>query len=756
MSAIWGWMKHNKWKAALGVSASASALMYTLREPIMDVVKPVGERLLAYAMEQQLTAMKLQGRAETRKTQFKQIGEKTFTNGATHEMMSVILKRVKTKLSVKHVVEALKSTKVQDLSTPELKAEVFRVQGELYNEIIASRLAEYAACIYTSGMLVATFRLYLVVLGRHKLDRQPPLPKETTSGGGGGGGGGGEKKGVDPHDLIESAKRFGLNDLRSRVTQEAVHKHAWDLVFQSLDTIIIAAKQAATNCLSDVPWVRTSYVNHEEMTDIVDKILGNMHELLFNAHLVHDGYALDITSIVSRLQADPDQACASVIAEANCMVCSDVFLDVMASTVSSVSLQYAETLKKNLCDSIPRDGPCEVDQNKLASFLNEVAGVVELVPSIQTLQKQEAEQSNSSSENNENNVIKKEVEVIVLEEKVSEEKEKAAIIDIQSTKIPQCNRALLCERLTENNGEMIQRLAGFGPQMAARKESKAFITQCIKVVREGPDDVLVDAEELTEILEAVLDDVTNRLQLLTAVGKAGLGKTQTSLCKGTAKISSSSSSSSSSSASGESPLDPVLDEPCLDHFLGAVFEDVVDVVTDRQNNGVNDEDGEDGSEAMVMQQLQAMMSGAAEDGDDNSVGNIMSSSSGGGGGGSGGMPDMSQLNDVFAQLGQTPPTAEEMAEMDKMFQQMMPSLGGMGDGANGNQMPDLGALMNNGGVGGGMPDPREMEQLMQQLGQADPAAMDEMMKMMQSPELQQMGEQMAAAMAAGGNVGNMD
>ena len=66
------------------------------------------------------------------------------------------------------------------------------------------------------------------------------------------------------------------------------------------------------------------------------------------------------------------------------------------------------------------------------------------------------------------------------------------------------------------------------------------------------------------------------------------------------------------------------------------------------------------------------------------------------------------------------------------------------------------ALMNNGGVGGGMPDPREMEQLMQQLGQADPAAMDEMMKMMQSPELQQMGEQMAAAMAAGGNVGNMD
>ena len=38
---------------------------------------------------------------------------------------------------------------------------------------------------------------------------------------------------------------------------------------------------------------------------------------------------------------------------------------------------------------------------------------------------------------------------------------------------------------------------------------------------------------------------------------------------------------------------------------------------------------------------------------------------------------------------------------------------------------------------------------MQQVGQADPAAaMDEMMKMMQSPELQQMGEQMAAAMTA--------
>ena len=42
----------------------------------------------------------------------------------------------------------------------------------------------------------------------------------------------------------------------------------------------------------------------------------------------------------------------------------------------------------------------------------------------------------------------------------------------------------------------------------------------------------------------------------------------------------------------------------------------------------------------------------------------------------------------------------------------------------------------------------DLQQLMQQLGQADPAAMDEMMIMMQSPELQQMGEQMAAAMAA--------
>jgi hypothetical protein len=80
MSFLWSYVKRNKWKSTLGITASTGALLYTFREPIMEIVKPVTERLLAYAMEQQMNAMKIQGRVEARNTHFKQIGSQTFTN----------------------------------------------------------------------------------------------------------------------------------------------------------------------------------------------------------------------------------------------------------------------------------------------------------------------------------------------------------------------------------------------------------------------------------------------------------------------------------------------------------------------------------------------------------------------------------------------------------------------------------------------------------------------------------------------------
>ena len=714
---LWSYVKRNKWKSTLGVAASTGALVYTFREPIMEYVKPVTERLVAYAMEQQMTQMKIQGRQEARKNHFKHIGAATYAS--INEFLPIILKRVKTTLSVKQVVEALKSTKTQDQSTPELKKQVVRVQAELYRDIIASRLAEYAACMYASGLLITTFRLYLIVLARHKLDRQPPLPKENEKS---------KKKGTDPLDLIESAKRFGLNDLRSSATREALHAHAWNVVLKSLESIIMATKQASSDCLADIGWKHLTYVNAEEMTKLMDNVLGHTHELLFSPRLGHEGYALTLAT--SELE-HPDEACTVVIKEANCMLNSPVFLDVVASATGSVAEVYSEKLQENIALSIPRDGPCQVNREMLSAFLNEVAGVAELVPSADDL---------------EANIVAEAVND--LENDTKETKEQN---EIDTTSVPSCKRDQLCARLMHNKGEMIQKLAGFGPKMAARKESQAFIQQCIQVIRDGPEDVLVDIEEVTEVLEAVLDDVSNRTMLLTAVGKTGLGKTQTSMCKINAKL-----------AGAEHPLDKVMGEESLDHFLGGVFEDVVDVVHDRQSNGATDD--ENGEEAMMMQQLQGLMSGMGGDGvagEDAGGMNmeamnaqmvqLMGGAGGGGGDGGGGGagqggPSMEELSNIFAQMGQPPPTKEDMAEMDKLMQNMMG--GGGSGGLGGAGMPMLPGIGN----------PSDMNKMMQELEQ-DPKAMEEMMKAMQSPEIQQMAQMFAGQMSGqGGNtpLGEMD
>ena len=370
LSSAWSYFKRNKYKAILATTATSSALLYTFREPILDYVKPLTEKVLAYAMEQQLAAMKLQSRVEARTTQLKQVQASTYTS--TGDFFPILLKRIKTQLNVKKAVEDLKITKTHDISTPELKKQVARIQAAMYHEILSSRLAEYAACMYTTGLLVGTFRLYLIVLARHTLDRQPPLSAERQSSSG-------EHKGTDPLDLIESAKRFGLNDLRSNATREAVHRHAWNVVDKSVTRIAQACKQAAQDCLSDHGWKRSSYINAEEITALVDKILGHAHELLFNPTLEHVGCGLHLRAHLTALE-HPQEACASVIAEANCMLSSPIFLDVVASTTSSVAEQYSEKLTQHIAASIPRDGPCEVDQEMLAAFLNQVAGVDELVP----------------------------------------------------------------------------------------------------------------------------------------------------------------------------------------------------------------------------------------------------------------------------------------------------------------------------------------------------------------------------------------
>jgi hypothetical protein len=91
-----------------------------------------------------------------------------------------------------------------------------------------------------------------------------------------------------------------------------------------------------------------------------------------------------------------------------------------------------------------------------------------------------------------------------------------------------------------------------------------------------------------------------------------------------------------------------------------------------------------------------------------------------------GAPDMNELNNLFAQMGESPPTADELTEM---FQQMMS--GGMPNG-----MPP-----------GGMPNPNELQDFMKQL-QQDPGPMKQIMEM---------ANQMAASVGNNqSNVGDVD
>ena len=158
-------------------------------------------------------------------------------------------------------------------------------------------------------------------------------------------------------------------------------------------------------------------------------------------------------------------------------------------------------------------------------------------------------------------------------------------------------------------------------------------------------------------------------------------------------------------------------------------------LSDIVGDGVAGEDaGGMNMEAMNAQMVQ-LMGGAGGGGGD-----------GGGGGAGQGGPSMEELSNIFAQMGQPPPTKEDMAEMDKLMQNMMG--GGGSGGLGGAGMPMLPGIGN----------PSDMNKMMQELEQ-DPKAMEEMMKAMQSPEIQQMAQMFAGQMSGqGGNtpLGEMD
>ena len=111
-----------------------------------------------------------------------------------------------------------------------------------------------------------------------------------------------------------------------------------------------------------------------ELTSLVDKVLGGAHELLFSARLRSKGYSHDFSAHTSKLD-EPECAAAAVICEANSMLCSTAFVDVLASVASGVAKVYADVLGNTIHDHIPRDGACAVDKAQVEAVITGLAKV---------------------------------------------------------------------------------------------------------------------------------------------------------------------------------------------------------------------------------------------------------------------------------------------------------------------------------------------------------------------------------------------
>ena len=92
-------------------------------------------------------------------------------------------------------------------------------------------------------------------------------------------------------------------------------------------------------------------------------------------------------------------------------------------------------------------------------------------------------------------------------------------------------RTRLANRLAADDCALVAELAGIGPRMLERKTTMVFLQDCTEAIRTGNPDVDVDVDELSTILEHVLQDATLRVPLVKALGNAAKATQQQMLAR---------------------------------------------------------------------------------------------------------------------------------------------------------------------------------------------------------------------------------
>lgn len=764
LSRGWKWARSHKLLTAAGATAITGAAAYVFKDALSNALKPVSDRLLQFALAQEMGRMKNDARGAARTARFRESG--AAARQAAFMFLPQVGKRLRHLLDKKAVVKRLRECNKETAQAPDASATgaaesnraLKKRKIALWGELVAIQVAQYAAAIYASSVLIASFRLHLTVLARHKLDRQPTRKSMNSDGGStprfssastsaaaaaSTASAADGSKGAAESKARDSLAQFvtGVEDLSSRDTREAVHTHAYHAVETSLAAIAGACRQSAEDVLGDAKWLGTTFVTGDELTSLVDKVLGGAHELLFSAVLRSKGFSHDFADCTFDLD-DPSCATAAVIREANSMLHSTAFVDVLASVATGVAKAYGDVLQDTIKSHLPRDGTCAVDAAQVEALIAGLARVEITVV--------DADASGDGDEANDASAA-------------------AGKTEVETSK---SQRERLADLLSANDGELIVKLAGIGPEMLQRKTTKTFIDDCVNVVREGGDGgdhEDVDAEELVCVLENILDDVLTRLPLVKALShgakvtqskmlkRPGVATTSLSSVRDAADSKDSGAAVAAAGAASPStptpmpagpthPLDNVLmKEPNLGSFLVACFEDLVDRADGKKSNGEDEE--VEGGDVAGMEALMKMMAG-------------------GGGNGDAAVPDFAALLGEATKMGGTTPTAlteTAVANSPKASSAAAPATMDTGMPVpNPDEVEAMMKMLSGGAEGGeGAEMAQQLNAAMQMLG-SDPGMQKEMEAMMSDPsamaEAQKEIEALMGGLAggAGGGAGGSD
>ena len=558
-------MRSHKFLTAVGATATAGAAAYVFKDAISTALKPLSDRLVQYTLEQVMISVKNESKAEARQERFKETGE--VARQAAFVFLPQIGRELRTRLDKKGILKKLRDCNKEAAAaasgkTSDSDAAISKKRkADLWSELLAVQVAQYAAAIYTSALLIASFRLHLTILARRTLDRPPRRPKEGVKATD-------EDEGrLSKINSTDNSHPSGLEDLGSQETREIVHTHAYRVVESSMTAIVSACRHSASNVLDDAQWSGTTLVTGEEITSMIDKVLGGAHELLFSAALHSEGFSHDFASCTFDLK-DKDCAVGLVIRECNSMLKSTAFIDVIASVAVGVSDAYGKALQDDLAEQLPRDGDCKVDKAQVGKVISSLAQVeIEILDEAPPTKEQLSVGAADSEDALESErYVTKDLESSKSKSEAGNSKEES-----------KSQRERLADLLSANGGELIAQLAGIGPKLQNTNTTKIFLDDCVHAIREGGSgnrQQSVDAEELVCVLEHILEDVLTRLPLVRALSH-GTKVTQTKMLKRPTKVTQQDESESKNDMAH--PLDKVLTkEPNLGSFLVTCYEDIVD------------------------------------------------------------------------------------------------------------------------------------------------------------------------------------